>query len=171
MSRSSREMEPSEFAAAAAVRQRLAISAMGQEHVVAIAAMEGRNHAFPWSERIFRDCVKSGYACLLGEHAGQLVGYSVVQVAADEAHLLNLCIDAPYQRRGHAREFLDWIVDSVTMQRAHTLFLEVRPSNTRAVQLYEKTGFNEIGTRRDYYDAPGGREDALVMAKTLSTSA
>lgn len=141
---------------------------MGQEHVAAIGAMERRNYPFPWSERIFRDCVKSGHACLLAHHAGQLVGYAIVQIAADEAHLLNLCIDAPFQHRGHARRFLEWVMQSAETQHAHTLFLEVRPSNPRAVRLYERAGFNEIGTRPNYYDAPGGREDALVMARTLS---
>ena len=145
----------------------LRVSVMTLAEVAAVGAMEQRNYDFPWNVRIFRDCVRSGYACLLAHQAERHVGYAIVQMAADEAHLLNLCIDRPWQHRGLARELLEWVIESVTRKQARTLYLEVRPSNPRAVRLYQRAGFNEIGTRAGYYDAVNGREDALVMALTL----
>jgi len=132
-----------------------------------VAAMERRNYDFPWAEGIFLDCVKAGYVCQALRQADTLIGYGILQIGADEAHILNLCIDAPYQRRGHARSLLNRLVEIAASRGVHTVFLEVRPSNPRAVELYEQSGFNEIGMRKGYYDAVGGREDALVMARSL----
>ena len=97
----------------------------------------------------------------------EIIGYGVMQIGADEAHILNLCIDRPWQRQGFARVLLDQLVQEASNRRAHIVFLEVRPSNPRAVNLYQQFGFNEIGLRKGYYDSANGREDALVMAKNL----
>lgn len=143
-------------------------SPMHLKHVPLIAAMERRNYDFFWSEGIFRDCVKAGYQCQLVMQDAQIVGYGILQVGgADEAHILNLCIDAPWQHQGLARKLLEHLISVAAARRAHIVFLEVRPSNPRAVKLYQNAGFNEIGLRRDYYDARTGREDALVMAYNI----
>jgi len=141
---------------------------MQVDHVPAIGSMDRRNYEFAWTDGIFRDCVKAGYICPLLMIDKEIVGYGVLQIGADEAHLLNLCIDEPWQRQGLARTLLEHLVEESLRHGAHVLFLEVRPSNTRAVALYQQSGFNEIGLRRNYYDAKGGREDALVMARYLS---
>jgi ribosomal-protein-alanine N-acetyltransferase len=57
--------------------------------------------------------------------------------------------------------------DLARWHRAERVFLEVRPSNPRAIALYHDLGFNEIGRRPGYYPAANGREDALVMAIEL----
>ena len=62
---------------------------------------------------------------------------------------------------------LEHLVDESVKHKAQVMFLEVRPSNTRAVALYQQSGFNEIGLRKNYYDSKSGREDALVMARYL----
>lgn len=147
----------------------LKFSAMQPADVPVVAQMEQRNYEFPWSEKIFSDCVVSGYQCVLLLEGTSVIGYGILQVGAGEAHILNLCIDAPYQRQGYARRLLDNLTDIARGKNAQMLFLEVRPSNPRAVELYSLSGFNEIGTRRGYYDAKGGREDALVMARSLAS--
>ncbi len=96
-----------------------------------------------------------------------LVGYGVMQIAADEAHILNLCIDREYNHRGYARIMLERLLDLAQRAGAHMAFLEARPSVPRALHLYEQAGFNEIGLRPGYYESAKGREDAIVMAKTL----
>lgn len=140
---------------------------MRASHVADVAAMERRNYDFPWSAGIFRDCLRTGYHCRLMRQGRHLIGYGILQISTDEAHILNLCIDAPWQRLGHARRLLDHLIGLCTRSRATTVFLEVRPSNPRAIALYSRAGFHEIGTRRDYYDAAHGREDALVMARSI----
>jgi len=136
-------------------------------HVALIGTMERRNYEFPWTDGIFRDCLKAGYICQLVLLDGDMIGYGIMQVAAEEAHILNLCIDEPFQRQGFARLLLEHLTLLAGQQRASTVFLEVRPSNPRAVELYERSGFNEVGLRKAYYDSANGREDAIVMARSL----
>lgn len=129
-----------------------------------VLAIEARGHAFPWTEGNFRDGLESGYYMVVMEQQGMLIGYGVVQIILDEGHLLNITIDPKLNGRGLGRELLLHLLDHA---RTHTdtLFLEVRPSNSRAIALYQTSGFNEIGLRRNYYPAKdGGREDALLMA-------
>lgn len=130
----------------------------------AVLAIEARGHAFPWTEGNFRDGLASGYYMVVMEQQGRLIGYGVVQIILDEGHLLNITIDPKLNGRGLGRELLLHLLGHA---RTHTdtLFLEVRPSNHRAIALYQSSGFNEIGLRRNYYPAKdGGREDALLMA-------
>lgn len=129
--------------------------------------IENRNYDFPWSEGIFRDCIKAGYTMQVLRLDLVLVGYGVMQVAADEAHILNLCIDRDFNRRGYARALLEKLLDMAERAGAHMAFLEARPSNPRAITLYERAGFNEVGVRRNYYESADGREDAIVMARTI----
>lgn len=135
-----------------------------------VMLVENRNYDFPWSEGIFRDCIKAGYTMQVLRLDLLLIGYGVMQVAADEAHILNLCIDRDYNRRGYARALLEKLLTMAERAGAHMAFLEARPSNPRAIRLYEKAGFNEVGSRRAYYDSFDGREDAIVMARAIGSS-
>ena len=145
----------------------LAFVPMRLGDVALVGTMERRNYEFPWSDAIFRDCLKAGYACELVRLDDELVGYGILQTGAEEGHILNLCIDEAHQRRGFARLLLEHLVSRATDDGARVVFLEVRPSNPRAMALYQRAGFNEIGLRKGYYEARGGREDALVMARSL----
>lgn len=130
----------------------------------AVLAIEARAHAFPWTPGIFEDALKTGYYMVVMEQGATLIGYGVVQVILDEGHLLNITIDPQRHGKGLGRQLLHHLLDYA---RTHTdtLFLEVRPSNTPAIALYQSEGFNEVGLRRNYYPAVGGgREDALLMA-------
>jgi len=149
---------------------KLTFEPMRVKHVPLIGTVERRNYDFSWSDAIFRDCIKANYVCQLVKLDGELIGYGIMQIGADEAHILNLCIDKPWQRRGFARVLLEHLVQQAIARRAQMMFLEVRPSNPRAIVLYEQSGFNEIGLRKNYYDSHKGREDALVMARSLASS-
>ena len=96
-----------------------------------------------------------------------IVGYGIISIAAGEGHILNICIDPLEQGRGHGRRLLRSLVQVARMHHAERIFLEVRPSNPRAIALYFDEGFNEIGRRPRYYPAHMGREDAIVMAMEL----
>ena len=85
----------------------------------------------------------------------------------DEAHLLDIGIVAALQGRGLAMRFLDWLAEGAKARGACDFYLEVRPSNAAALRLYARSGFVEIGRRRGYYPAADGREDAIVMRRTL----
>ena len=140
---------------------------MRQVDVPLVAAMEQRAYAFPWTAGIFRDCLDAGYQCWVAESAEGLMGYGVLSIGADEAHLLNLCVDPGLQGRGLGRRLLRRMVDLARWHMADRVFLEVRPSNPTAISLYASEGFQRIGQRPRYYPAKDGREDAIVMAMEL----
>ncbi len=139
------------------------IRRMQPQDIDQVHALERDCYEFPWSRGIFRDCMRVGYACSVMLLDGQLVGYSVCSWAAGEAHLLNLCTSKTVRSRGLGRELLRHALRSAWNAGAQEMFLEVRPSNSKALSLYHSVGFVSVGRRPDYYRAPDGREDALVL--------
>lgn len=146
---------------------RASLRAMREDDLDEVVAIELRAYPFPWTRGIFRDCLRAGYPAWLVEEAGVIAGYGVLSVAADEAHILNVCTAPEAQGRGHGRRLLRALVQLARGHGAQRLFLEVRPSNPQAIALYHAEGFNEIGRRPRYYPAKDGREDAIVMAMEL----
>jgi ribosomal-protein-alanine N-acetyltransferase len=120
----------------------------------------------PWTRGIFTDSL-TAYSCWVMFEGEQQVGHGVIQVIIDEAHLLNITVKAESQGRGLGLKLLEHLMQQAQAQGANDCFLEVRASNQGAYRLYERYGFNEVGRRRDYYPAVGGREDALVMVCPL----
>jgi [ribosomal protein S18]-alanine N-acetyltransferase len=86
---------------------------------------------------------------------------------AGEAHVLNLCIGEAWRGRGIGGLLLSHLLEFAGALGVGEVFLEVRPSNTQAIRLYQSLGFSQIGIRRGYYQAVGGREDAVVLRKIL----
>ena len=87
----------------------------------------------------------------------------------DEAHLLNLVIDLPWQRQGLGRFLLEAVLNHLRATAAQSILLEVRASNLGARQLYAHAGFTVLSLRKGYYSTPDRtiREDALVMRLAL----
>lgn len=140
---------------------------MREADLDAVMDIELRAYPFPWTRGIFRDCLHAGYPMWLQERQGAIVGYGVLSIAADEAHVLNLCTAPGNEGQGLGQRMLQALLKIARGHGAHRVFLEVRPSNPRAIALYERSGFNEIGRRPRYYPAHAGREDAIVMAMEL----
>ena len=143
------------------------IRPMKKKDLKAVAAIEASAYQFPWSLGIFKNCLKVGYSCWVGELGDEVVAYGILSIAAGEAHVMNLCVAPAYQGRGFGKQMLAHLMRVARKHRADMILLEVRPSNRAAVRLYHSMGFNEIGRRKAYYPAAGGREDALVMARML----
>jgi len=143
------------------------IRPMGDEDLDIVWAIERRAYSYPWSRGIFIDCLRVPYVCEILEEHDQVLGYAVMSLGGDEAHLLNLCLDESAQGRGLGKLVLDHLMRRATLEGVRVLYLEVRPSNARAIKLYRGAGFARIGVRRNYYRAAGGREDALVLARAL----
>ncbi|HEY1492070.1 MAG TPA: ribosomal protein S18-alanine N-acetyltransferase [Steroidobacteraceae bacterium] len=135
--------------------------------VLDVVTIEREAYQFPWSEGIFRDCLRVGYLCRVVVAGEQVVGYGVMSVGAGEAHVLNLCIATGYRCRGLARQLLLSLLECAAAAGAQEAFLEVRPSNTTAIRLYLALGFEQVGMRRGYYQAVYGREDAAVLKLAL----
>jgi ribosomal-protein-alanine N-acetyltransferase len=133
-----------------------------------VAAVEARSYQFPWTEGIFRDCLRVGYCCRVLCHGAEAIGYCIVSFGASEAHLLNLCIRPDRHGMGLGRYLLSHALTQAREAGVKTMFLEVRPSNQIALELYRSAGFVEVGHRRAYYRSEKGREDALVLALELA---
>jgi ribosomal-protein-alanine N-acetyltransferase len=129
--------------------------------------IESHAYDFPWTQGIFRDCLRVGYCCWCYENDGLIQGYGVMNVAAGESHILNITVRPESQRQGIGGKLMKHFLQLARRHEADTVMLEVRPSNKLAISLYEKLGFNEIGVRRNYYPADEGREDALILALSL----
>lgn len=147
------------------------IRPMHELDVPLVVAVERASYQFPWSEGIFRDCLRVGYVCRVIDVAGDLGGYGIMSVGAGEAHILNVCVRNEYRCRGFARKALLYLLERARNAGMHEAFLEVRPSNVAAARLYHSLGFEQVGIRRGYYQATVGREDASVLRKLLHTEA
>jgi len=147
------------------------IRAMRGGDIADVVAIERASYQFPWSEGIFRDCLRVGYVCRVVTVNRQVMAYGVMSFGAGEAHILNLCVGESFRCRGVGRRLLASLIEGATAAGMADAFLEVRPSNTAAIRLYLALGFEQAGMRRGYYQAASGREDAAVLRRALRSDA
>jgi ribosomal-protein-alanine N-acetyltransferase len=145
----------------------LSIRPMQEADLLAVSGIELQAYDFPWTLGIFRDCLRAGYCCWVVILGARVIGYGVTSVVVDECHLLNVCIHPDWQGQGLGHKLIRRLLKLARQHGAETAFLEVRQSNTKACDLYQRVGFVEVGRRRAYYPTRGGREDALVLSLTL----
>ncbi|HYF41048.1 MAG TPA: ribosomal protein S18-alanine N-acetyltransferase [Ramlibacter sp.] len=141
---------------------------MTEARLAEVLAIEQLAYEHPWSRGNFVDSLRSGYQAQMLMAGGQVLGYFVAMKGVDEVHLLNITVAPACQRQGWGRVMLDALALWSRGQGAQWLWLEVRTSNARAQQLYERQGYRRVGERKNYYPAgPGRREDAVVMSLKL----
>ena len=146
---------------------RTTIRDMTHEDLSMVSDIERHSYEFPWSHGVFRDCLLAGYQNIVLLRGDEVAGYGVLSVAAGEAHILNICVHPDYRSRGYGEKLLDEMLFRARTASVRQIFLEVRPSNERAIALYRKKGFHQVANRPAYYQAHGGREDAAVLSKKL----
>lgn len=134
-----------------------------------VFALEQEVYPHPWTRGNFADSLASGYhGWVLRDDEGTLAGYFLLMEVVDEAHLLNVAVASRRQREGLGLYLLDKVAACARGFSLASILLEVRPSNLRALKIYEQYGFTEIGRRKAYYPAHDGRrEDAIVMRYPL----
>ncbi|MFA9216035.1 MAG: ribosomal protein S18-alanine N-acetyltransferase [Sphingomonadaceae bacterium] len=144
---------------------RLNYAPMQQADLDDVVALEQTVYPHPWSIANFNDSLASGYqAWVLRDPQGELLGYFLLMAIVDEAHLLNVAVSAERQGQGLGRLLLNQAVACARGLGMESVLLEVRPSNTRALDIYQRYGFDTIGRRKGYYPAANQqREDAIVM--------
>lgn len=139
--------------------------AMQVEHLPLVVHIEQRAYSHPWTLGNFRDSIASGYHMPIWLSKDELVAYLVAMRGADEVHLLNFTVSPGYQRQGWGHAMLQHLMDWSRERGVHNLWLEVRASNLRAIEVYKAHGFVQEGLRKDYYPLQAGqREDAVVMS-------
>jgi [ribosomal protein S18]-alanine N-acetyltransferase len=144
-----------------------AFEPMTDDRLDEVVAVERRAYSHPWTRGNFADSLRSGYQAQLLCAGDAVIGYFVAMRGVDEVHLLNITVDPAYQGQGWGRLMLEALTLWSRAQNAQWLWLEVRTSNARAQQVYERYGFRRVGERRHYYPAEKGREDAIVMSYKL----
>lgn len=147
----------------------VAMRTMSHDDLSSVSAIERQSYEFPWSHGVFRDCLLAGYQCSVLQRDGEVVGYSILSIAAGEAHILNICVHPTYRAMGYGEKLLDEILLRARSSSVRQIFLEVRPSNAHALALYRKKDFHKVADRPAYYQASHGREDANVLVKKLTT--
>jgi ribosomal-protein-alanine N-acetyltransferase len=154
----------------AAVIPETAIRPMQAADLNGVELVEKASYDYPWSRAVFRDCLLAGYYSLVLDVGGTVYGYTIMSIAAAEAHILNLCVHPELRRLGYGRRLLNALLFKAQDNSVKQVFLEVRPSNRAAINLYSSAGFEEIGIRPAYYQARNGSENAVVLSLALSSS-
>jgi len=150
----------------------LSLRPMHMDDLDEIMEIEPTIYSHPWTRGNFSDSLNSGYnAWVLEERMPpekrEIIGYALMMVVMDEAHLLNISIAKQHQKQGLGRQLLEHMIQIAKRHKSTNIFLEVRTSNISAIALYENLGFCEMAIRRGYYPSHNGREDAMLMGLAL----
>lgn len=127
--------------------------------------IETLGHITPWSKSIIHDCISVGYPCFVLEETKKkrIRAFAINRIAGGECHLLNLCVLPKTQGKGYGKKLLRFVLE-YAQQFCFQLILEVRPTNNKALSLYKKHKFKQVGLKKDYYKDADGNEDAIVLA-------
>ena len=139
----------------------------GEEDIDIVLDIERQSNPFPWTIKNFKDCIEQGYYSLVLKEAKQVIGFAILSVSTEESHLLNIGLTSSRRGQGLGRELLEKMIMAAEVMGSKKIFLEVRVSNIIAIDLYKASGFKEIGLRKNYYRIKDGREDAILMSKSL----
>lgn len=134
----------------------------------AIAALDARVNASPWSADAVRETLQRAGGFVFCMPDGALAGFVLFTVVADECEILDIAIDPEYRRAGRAGRLLEAAQRAAADRGATRCLLEVRESNASAQAFYHSAGFAVTGRRRDYYRTTTGREDALLMSRSIA---
>ncbi len=151
-----------------ATRNRVTLAPMSQDDLDAVIAIEQTAYSHPWTRGNFRDSLNPLFEAQCLWLDGELLGYFLAMHGVDEMHLLNITVAPAHQGQGWGHMMLDALTLMSRHVDAQWLWLEVRQSNQRALQVYARYGFKQVSIRKDYY--PAGRqqrEHAVVMSMKL----
>ena len=143
------------------------IRPMERDDVETVLSIESRVFTTPWQADTFLSLIGRPSSELWGmEHSvAGIVAYAVLWCILDQAELANIAVRSEYRGQGFASRLLERVLQIAEGRGIETIYLEVRASNTQALELYERFGFSQVGVRERYYDKP--KEDALVMRLVL----
>lgn len=140
----------------------ITITGMELEHIEEVARIEQNTFSEPWTEQAFSDAVRSdNYLYITALDVDRVVGYAGCTISLDEADITNIAVCADYKGKGIGEKLLKVLLGQLHERNVTKVFLEVRESNIVARSLYSKTGFAEVGIRKNFYRKPD--ENGVVM--------
>jgi ribosomal-protein-alanine N-acetyltransferase len=143
------------------------IRPMEPEDVETVVGIESRAFTTSWQADTFLNLIgRPGSELWVMEHpVAGILAYAVLWCVIDQAELANIAVRSDFRGQGYASRMLERVLQIARDRQVESIYLEVRASNKRAVELYERFGFSRVGVRKTYYDKP--KEDALVMRTLL----
>lgn len=137
---------------------------MTQSRIKQVAQIESLCFSHPWSEEsIYDSFINPCNQFYISVEENKVLGYIGLSVIIDEGYILNVAVHPDYQGKGIGKALVKTVDDFAIENNLAFVTLEVRPSNEKAVSLYESFGFTKVGERRDYYSNP--KENALLLTK------
>ena len=137
-----------------------------EKDIKKIADIEAECFTTPESESSVKDVIENPvYEAFVAESDGEVVGYTITMTSCGDTDILSVAVRPSFRRFGIGKMLMDNIIVTADKKGVTDVFLEVRKSNIPAISLYEKTGFEKIGERKNFYDLP--REDAVLMKKSI----
>lgn len=145
--------------------EQIIFRAMTREDADEIAALEAKCFVMPWSrEDFWRENKNELAEYVVGEFDGKIVAYAGAWVSFDQAEVMHIAVEPKFRGQGIGTLIFGALIEAVKKRGAKSVTLEVRPSNTAAIKLYENFGLKSVGRRKGYYLDNG--EDALIMWNT-----
>lgn len=133
-------------------------------HIKGISALEDECFSLPWSENAVADFLsRNDTLTFVAECDGEIIGYVGSYGVLDEVYITNVAVTEKFRQKGVARNLLFALETECKMKKSAFITLEVRKSNLPAIKLYEKSGFENVGERKDFYEQP--TENALLFTK------
>lgn len=140
----------------------ITINKMDYSHISELAIIEKECFSTPWSEKALSDEVENSHARFLVAFCdGEISGYIGAHNIVGEVYITNVAVAKKFRRMGVGEKLIKALVDLCEKEGAEFITLEVRESNSPAIKLYEKTGFQKVGSRKNFYENP--KENAILM--------
>jgi len=131
-----------------------------------VMEIERASFTLPWSKESYAGELKNCFAhYLVLDVSGIVAAYGGIWVVFEQAHLTNIAVHVDYRQRGMGSALMQALEQTARKNKAEYVYLEVRPSNLAAVNMYASLGYGISGARTAYYTDNG--EDAYIMSKLL----
>lgn len=142
----------------------IVVRRMNTADIGRVADIEKQCFSLPWSEQSFEDSLSKSYSVFfVAECDGEIAGYVGVYHIGDECDITNVAVSSEYRRNGIGKRLLEAVETYASGHNVQTVTLEVRESNTPAINLYETMQYKNIGIRKNFYEKP--TENAIIMVR------
>lgn len=140
---------------------------MQESDLPGVYRLEVFSQPVPWPLWFFRRQLRTDASCWVLEEGTEIIGFGILAFVKDRAHIMNMCIAPEYRHRGLGRHIMLHLLGVARHRCCRQAWLEVRPTNRTAILLYRKLGFRTKQVRKGFYPGRRGRQNGLVMARSI----